>query len=148
MAVEAFRSRIGSAIANRDYAEVEAAWRELASLDPEESEYLLTVATQLQRYDKSALAGELCLSLSETLLEKGDSAGALAAAKASLKASQRTEGLRELLSLTYSAHHKESRHLTEFLEKSGLSGEGGSLRQQVDALDRYLTFEEGAYVYH
>ncbi|MHC4222995.1 MAG: GreA/GreB family elongation factor, partial [Planctomycetota bacterium] len=141
-------SRIGSAIANRDYAEVEAAWRELASLDPEEAEYLLSVAGQLQRFDKSTLAGELCLSLAETLLEKGDNAGALAAAKASLKASQRTEGLRELLSLTYSAHHKESRHLTEFLEKSGLSGESGSLRQQVDALDRYLTFEEGAFVFH
>jgi transcription elongation factor GreA len=148
MAVEAFRSRIGSALANRDYVEVEAAWREYATLHPDEYEYLLTIAGQLQRYDKNALAGELCLSLSETLLEKGDTEGALLSTKASLKASQRTEGLRELLTLVYQARYSDNLHLSEFLEKSGLSGEGGSLRQQVDSLDRYLTFEEGAYVFH
>ena len=67
MAVEAYHSRIGSALANRDYAEVEAAWREYASLHPEEADYLLQVAGQLSRLDKSALAGELCLSLCASL---------------------------------------------------------------------------------
>ena len=56
MAVEAFRSRIGSALANRDFAELEAAWREYASLHPEEYEYLLSVSEQMGRLDKGALA--------------------------------------------------------------------------------------------
>ena len=148
MAVEAYHSRIGSSLANRDYAEVEAAWREYAGLHPEEHEYLLQVAVQLSRYDKSALASELCMSLTQTLLDKGETATALKVAKAALKASQRTEGLRELLTLVYGEHFKDNVDIDRFIEKSELSGESGALRQQVDALDRYLTFCEGAYVYH
>ncbi len=148
MQAEAFRSRIGSALANRDYAEVEAAWREYASLHPEDHEYLLQIAGQLGRHDKSAVAGELCLSLAQTLLEKGENDAALVAARASLKASQRTEGLRELLVSVYSAKYADNPHLNQFLEKSGLMEEEGSMRPQIDALDRYLTFAEGTYVFH
>jgi len=148
MAVEAFRSRIGSALSNRDFSEVEAAWREYASLHPEDYEYLLGIAGQLSRYDKGPVAGELCLSLAQTLLDKGEPQAALAAARASLKASQRTEGLREMLVACFRACHPDNPDLDEFLQKSGLSGESGGLRQQVDALDRYLTFEEGAHVFH
>ena len=147
MAVEAYRSRIGSALANRDFAEVEAAWREYASVHPEEYEYLLTVAGQMARTDKGALAGELTLSLSQILLDKGNPEGALAAARVSLRSSQRTEGLREVMCLAYAAAHADNAHLDEFLEKAGLTGDG-NLRSQVDAMDRYLTFAEGAYVYH
>ena len=63
MAVEALRSRIGSAMSNRDFAEVEAAWREYATLHPEDWEYLLQIAGQLSRYDKGPVVGELCVSL-------------------------------------------------------------------------------------
>jgi len=148
MSAEAFRSRIGSAMANRDFAEVEAAWREYASLEPESYPYLINISNQLVRNDKSALAGELCMSLSQTLLEKDDVEGAMAAARASLKASQRTEGLRELLLAVFRAAHASNDNLKAFLEKSGLAGEGGGLRGQIDLLDRYLTFEEDAYVFH
>jgi len=148
MAAEAFRSRIGSAIASRDFTEVEAAWREYASLHPEDWAYLLQVAHQLGRYDKGAVAGELCLTLAHALLEKGETEAAFEAARASLKASQRTEGLRDLLELVYAARYADNPNLQEFFEKSGLKGEAGSLRQQVDALDRFLTFAEGAYVFH
>ncbi|MHC4548497.1 MAG: GreA/GreB family elongation factor [Planctomycetota bacterium] len=148
MPVEAFRSRIGSALANRDFAEVEAAWREYASLHPEDYEYLLQIAGQLSRQDKHAVAGELCLTLSQSLLEKGQDEAAFEAARASLKGSQRTDGLRELLVSVYSAKHADNIHLDRFFDKSGLMEESGGLRQQVDALDRYLTFAEGAYVFH
>ncbi|MHC4493027.1 MAG: hypothetical protein ACYTDU_15535, partial [Planctomycetota bacterium] len=148
MQAEAFRSRIGSALANRDYAEVEAAWREYASLHPEDHEYLLQIAGQLGRHDKSAVAGELCLSLAQILLEKGENDAALVAARASLKASQRTDGLRDLLLAVYSAKYADNPNLTQFLEKAGLLDESGGMRPQVDALDRYLTFAEGTYVFH
>ncbi|MHC4957321.1 MAG: transcription elongation factor GreA [Planctomycetota bacterium] len=148
MAVEAYHSRIGSAIANRDYAEVEAAWREYAGLHPEEYSYLLGVATQLSRFDKGPLAGELCLALAQTLLEKGEPGAAMETAKAAVKASQRTDGLRELLIEAYKAAYATTPHLDLFLEKAGLSSESGSLRQQIDALDRYMTFAEGAFVFH
>ena len=148
MAVEAYHSRIGSALANRDYAEVEAAWREYASLHPEEHEYLLQVARQLAKTDKGALASELCLALAQTQLEKNDTDAALTAAKAALRASQRTEGLRDLLVLIYQTRHEHNSDLGVFMEKAGLSGETGPLRQQVDALERFLAFEEGAFVYH
>ena len=124
MAVEAFRSRIGSALANRDYAEVEAAWRECSSLHPEEYDYLITIAAQLARHDKGPLAGELCLGLAQALLET-DPTRAFAAARASLKASQRTENLRELLALVYTAKYPANPDLESFFEKSGLSGDGG-----------------------
>ena len=68
MSVEAFRSRIGSALSNRDFGEVEAAWREYASLHPEDHEYLLQIVGQLARYDKGALAGELGLTLGMVFL--------------------------------------------------------------------------------
>jgi len=148
MSGEAFRSRIGSALSNRDFSEVEAAWREYASLHPEDHGYLLGVASQLARHDKGPLAGELCLSLGAALLEQGQVDAAFDAARAALKASQRTEGLRDFLIAVYRARHGENDNLDVFLEKSGLSGEAGGLRGQVDSLDRYLTFEEGAYVYH
>ncbi|MHC4938952.1 MAG: GreA/GreB family elongation factor [Planctomycetota bacterium] len=148
MSADAFRSRIGSAMANRDFAEVEAAWREYASLEPDSYPYLLNIANQLMRHDKGAVAGELCLSLSQALLEKGDVEGATAAARASLRASQRTEGLRELLLAVFRAGHESNTNLEAFLEKSGLAGDGGGLRGQIDLLDRYLTFEEDAYVFH
>jgi transcription elongation factor GreA len=148
MQAEAFRSRIGSALANRDYAEVEAAWREYASLHPEDYEYLLQISGQLGRHDKNAVAGELCLSLAQTLLEKGENDAALVAARASLKASQRTEGLRDFLMAVYSAKHSDNANLAQFLEKSGLMDESGGMRPQIDALDRYLTFAEGTYVFH
>jgi len=147
MAAEAFRSRIGSALANRDFAEVEAAFREYASLHPEDHEYLIGAAGQLLRYDKGVLASELLLSLAQTLLEKGDVDGAFEAARAALRASQRPEGLREVLVAAYKAKHGSNPHLDTFLEKSGLTGEG-AVRPQVEALDRYLTFAEGAYVFH
>lgn len=147
MAAEAFRSRIGSALANRDFAEVEVAFREYASLHPEDHEYLVGAALQLLRYDKGTLAGELLLSLGQTLLEKGDGDGAFETARASLRASQRPEGLRDLLVTAYKAKHGKNPNLATFLEKSGLSGEG-AIRPQIEALDRYLTFSEGAYVYH
>ncbi|MHC4817776.1 MAG: hypothetical protein ACYTF8_06955, partial [Planctomycetota bacterium] len=118
MQAEAFRSRIGSALANRDYAEVEVAWREYASLHPEDYEYLLQIAGQMGRHDKSAVAGELCMSLAQILLEKGENDAAFLAARASLKASQRTEGLRDLLMSVYSAKHADNANLTQFLEKS------------------------------
>jgi transcription elongation factor GreA len=148
MAAEAFRSRIGSALANRDFAEVEAAWREYASLHPEDHEYLVGAAGQLLRFDKGALAGEMLLSLAQTLLERGDAGAAFEAARASLRASQRTAGLRELLIAAYKAKHAKNPHLKTFLEKTGIATEGGSLRAQIEALDRYLTFAEGAYVFH
>jgi transcription elongation factor GreA len=135
-------------MANRDFAEVEAAWREYASLEPDSYPYLLNIANQLMRHDKGAVAGELCLSLSQALLEKGDVEGATAAARASLRASQRTEGLRELLLAVFRAGHESNTNLEAFLEKSGLAGDGGGLRGQIDLLDRYLTFEEDAYVFH
>ncbi len=72
METETFRSRIGSALSNRDYTDVETAWREYASSHPEDYEYLLTVAAQLSRFEKGALAGELCLALAETLIEKDE----------------------------------------------------------------------------
>ena len=56
MSAEAFKSRIGSALANRDFGEVEAAWREFASMDPEAYPYLLNIGNQLMRHDKGALA--------------------------------------------------------------------------------------------
>ena len=148
METETFRSRIGSALSNRDYADVETAWREYASSHPEDYEYLLTVAQQLSRFEKGALAGELCMALSETLLEKGETQAAFDVARASLKASQKTEGLRELLMLVYKAQFTQNLDLDLFMEKSGLSSDTGSLRQQIDTLDRLLTFEEGAYVFH
>jgi transcription elongation factor GreA len=148
MQAEAFRSRIGSALANRDYAEVEVAWREYASLHPEDYEYLLQIAGQMGRHDKSAVAGELCMSLAQILLEKGENDAAFLAARASLKASQRTEGLRDLLMSVYSAKHADNANLTQFLEKSGLMDDSGGMRPQIDALDRYLTFAEGTYVFH
>ncbi|MFI5402481.1 MAG: transcription elongation factor GreA [Planctomycetota bacterium] len=147
MAAEAFRSRIGSALANRDFTEVEVAFREYASLHPEDHEYLVGAAGQLLRYDKSALAGEMLLSLAQTLLEKGDANGAFETARASLRASQRPEGLRSVLVAAYKAKHGKNTHLDTFLAKSGLTGEG-AVRPQVEALDRYLAFSEGAYVYH
>jgi len=147
MAAEAFRSRIGSALANRDFAEVEAAFREYASLHPEDHEYLVGAAGQLLRYDKGTLAGELLLSLAQTLLEKGDVDAAFEAARAALRASQRPEGLRDLLVAAYKAKHGKNPHLATFLEKSGLAGEG-AIRPQIEALDRLLTFAEGAYVFH
>lgn len=147
MAAEAFRSRIGSALANRDFAEVEVAFREYASLHPEDHEYLVGAAGQLLRYDKSALAGELLLSLAQTLIEKGDVDGAFETARASLRASQRPEGLRGVLVTAYKAKHGKNAHLETFLAKSGLAGEG-AVRAQIEALDRYLAFAEGAYVYH
>ena len=52
METETFRSRIGSALSNRDYTDVETAWREYASTHPEDYEYLLTVASQLSRFEK------------------------------------------------------------------------------------------------
>jgi len=148
MSAEAFRSRIGSAMSNRDFAEVEAAWREYASLEPESYPYLLNIANQLMRHDKGAVAGELCLSLAQALLEKDDVDGAMQAARASLRASQRTEGLRELLLAVLRKAHASNANLDAFLEKSGLSGDGGGLRAQVELLDRYLTFEEDAFVFH
>jgi len=148
MTAEAFRSRIGSALSNRDFAELEAARREYATLHPEDHGYLLGAAAQLLRYDKGALAGELCLSLAQTLLERGDVDAAFEAARASLKASQRPEGLRDLLVAVYQAKHASNPNLEVFLEKTGLAGEGGSMRPQIEALDRYLTFAEGAYVFH
>jgi len=148
MSAEAFRSRIGSAISNRDFAEVEAAWREYASLEPEAYGYLLNIANQLARLDKGALAGELSLALAQSLLEKGNLEGANASARTSLKSSQRTEGLRELLVAVLKAGSSDEANLELFLEKSGLGAEGGNLRSQIDLLDRYLTFAEDAYVYH
>jgi transcription elongation factor GreA len=135
-------------MANRDFAEVEAAWREYASLEPDSYPYLLNIANQLMRHDKGAIAGEMCLSLAQALLEKGDIEGGAAAARASLRASQRTDGLRELLLKIFRAAHESNAYLEEFLEKSGLSGDGGGVRGQVELLDRYLTFEEDAYVFH
>jgi len=148
MSAEAFKSRIGSALANRDFAEVEAAWREYASLEPEAFPYLLNIGGQLMRMDKGALAGELCLSLAQSLLEKDNVDGALETARASLKASQRTEGLRELLTAVYSQQNETNSNLDLFFEKSGLASDSGNLRSQVDLLERYLTFAEDAYVYH
>ncbi len=147
MAAEAFRSRIGSALANRDFVEVEAAFREYASLHPEDHEYLVGAAGQLLRYDKGALAGELLVSLAQTLLEKGSVDGAFETARAALRASQRPEGMRELLMAAYKAKHAKNAHLATFLAKSGLEGEG-AIRPQIEILDKYLTFAEGAYVYH
>ena len=147
MAAEAFRSRIGSALANRDFAEAETAFREYASLHPEDHEYLVGAAGQLLRHDKGPLAGELLVSLAQTLLEKGDVDGAFETARAALRASQRPEGMRDLLIAAYTAKHGKNPNLATFLAKSGLSGEG-AIRPQIEALDRYLTFAEGAYVYH
>jgi transcription elongation factor GreA len=147
MAAEAFRSRIGSALANRDFAEVEAAFREYASLHPEDHAYMVGAATQLLRYDKGPLAGELLLSLGQTLLEKGDVDGAFETTRAALRASQRPDGLRNVLVTVYKAKHGKNPHLDTFLAKSGLTGEG-PIRPQIEALDRYLTFGEGAYVFH
>ena len=146
--VEAFRSRIGSALGSRDYAEVEAGWKEYSSLHPGERDYLLGVTEQLTKSDKGALAGELLAGFAAQLQAADDTEGAFEVARQSLRASQRTEGLRELLVLTYQARHASNANLDRFLAKSGLPEEGGSMRPQVDALDRYLTFEEGAYVYH
>ncbi|MFQ5843731.1 MAG: transcription elongation factor GreA [Planctomycetota bacterium] len=148
MAVEAFRSRIGSALANRDYAELEAAWLECAGLHPEEHPYLLQVARDLGRHDKHALASELCAMLAEALLERGEAEGAFQAVRTALRASSRPAGLRETLQKVYRARYAARSDLDVFLDKSGLMEEGGDLRQQVDALDRFLTFEEGGYVYH
>ncbi|MDH3593203.1 MAG: hypothetical protein OER88_15055, partial [Planctomycetota bacterium] len=148
MSGEAFRSRIGSALSNRDFGEVEAAWREYASLHPEDYKYLLGVAGQLARYDKGALASELCMTLATALLEKDEVDAATEVGKAALKSSQRTEGLRALLQQVYEAAHGGNSNLATFLEKSGLDGETGSLRAQVDALERYLAFSEGSYVFH
>jgi len=147
MPADAFRSRIGSALANREFAEVEGAWRECASLHPEEHPYLLHVVEQLARYDKSALAGELAVGLAQALLEKGDAAAAEKAARLALQASGRAPGLRELLVAIYRARHASRSDLDAFVAKSGILVEG-NLRQQVEALDRYLQFDEGAYVFH
>jgi transcription elongation factor GreA len=147
MPADALRSRIGSALANREFAEVEGAWRECATLHPEEYPYLLQVAGQLARFDKGALAGDLCLGLARTLFEKGDVAGAAKAARAALQASARVPGLRELLVEIYRKQYAGRADLERLLAKSGMGSEG-SLRQQVEALDRYLQFEEGAYVFH
>ncbi|MGH7162466.1 MAG: transcription elongation factor GreA, partial [Planctomycetota bacterium] len=98
--------------------------------------------------DKSALAGELCLALAQTLQERNEAAVAFEVARASLRLSQRTEGLRELLLAAYRARYAGNPHLEEFLTKSGLAGGEGAPRAQVDSVDRYLTFEEGAYVFH
>ena len=73
--------------------------------------------------------------------------GAFEAARASLRSSQRAEGLRAVLVAAYKAKHAKNPHLATFLEKSGLTGEG-AMRAQLETLDRYLTFAEGAYVYH
>lgn len=148
MSADAFRSRIGSAMANRDYAEVEAAWREYASLEPDNHTYLTKIAGQLARQDKAALAGELCLSLGQALLEKSDLEGTSVAARASLHASQRTAGLRELLLGLFRQQHSTNENLEAFLAKAGLSEDSGSLRTQVELLDQYLTFHEDAYVFH
>ncbi len=148
MSGEAFRSRIGSALSNRDFSEVETAWREYSIQHPEDHEYLLGVAAQLSRYDKGSLAGKLCLSLGAALLEKNDTAAAYAAARAALKASQGTDGLRDFLTQVYTARDADNENLLTFLEKSGLASETGGLRGQVESLERYLTFAEGAYVYH
>ncbi len=149
MAVEAFRSRIGSALANRDFTEAEAAWRECASLHPEEQEYLLGAAQQLSRHDRGTLAGELCLALAQTQLERDDGASALAAARVALRASQKVEGLREFLVTLYGKLHEGNPHLADFVAKSGIESDpAGSLRQQVENLDRYLTFAEGTHVFH
>ena len=127
---------------------MEAAWREYASQTPDDYEYLLGAAAQLSRYDKGVLAGDLCLTLGMALLERDDPEPAFRAARAALKASQRTEGLREFLVEAYSRKYASNPHVQAFLEKSGLAGEGGGLRAQVDALDRFLVFEEGAHVFH
>ena len=148
MPEEAYRSRIGSALANRDYAELESAWREFAGLHTEEHEYLLSIAEQLARLDKGALASELCVQFAQTLQDKGEGEAALAAARVALRANQRTDGLREVLVLSFQAQYGDNEHLEEFIQKSQLLDGTGSIRQQVDALDRYLTFEEGAHVYH
>jgi transcription elongation factor GreA len=148
MAEEAYRSRIGSALASRDYAELESAWREFAGLHTEEHEYLLSVAEQLARQDKGALASELCVQFAQALQDKGENTAALAAARMALKANQRTEGLREVLVLAFQAEHGDNEHLDEFIQKAEVLEDTGNIRQQVDALDRYLTFAEGAYVYH
>jgi len=148
MSAEAFKSRIGSAMSNRDFGEVEAAWREFASMEPEAYPYLLNIASQLVRHDKGALAGELCLSLAQTLLEKEDEDGAVEAARASLKSSQRTEGLRDLLVEVYRKQNESNSNLDLFFEKSGVASDTGNLRTQVDLLERYLTFAEDAYVFH
>ncbi|MCZ6574005.1 MAG: hypothetical protein O7C98_12675, partial [Planctomycetota bacterium] len=148
MAVEALRSRIGSALASRDYAELEAAWMEYAGLHPEEHSYLIQVARDLGRQDKNALASELCAVLAESLLEKNDTEGAYEAARAALRASARTGGLADTLLKVYRARSATRPDLEVFLTKVSLGQEGGNLRQDVDTLDRLLTFEEGAYVFH
>ncbi|NJN14349.1 MAG: hypothetical protein HC813_01495, partial [Planctomycetes bacterium] len=59
------------------------------------------------------------------------------------------EGLREFFVTLYGEIHGANPNTDAFMEKSGLTGDAtGSLRQQVENLDRYLTFREGAYVYH
>jgi len=149
MAVEAFRSRIGSALANRDFTEAEAAWRECASLHPEEQEYLLGAAQQLSRHDRGALAGDLCLALAQAQHERGDHSAALTAARAALRANQKTEGLREFFVKLYGKIHESNPHFAEFLAKSGLETDAAcSLKQQAENLDRYLVFAEGTHVYH
>ena len=148
MSADAFRSRIGSAMANRDFGEVEAAWREYASLEPENHAYLTKIAGQLARQDKGALAGELCLSLAQSLLEKDDVESAMVVARASLRASQRTEGLRELLLTIWRNIYSANENIEAFLEKSGLSTDSGNLRAQIELLDQYVMFEEDAYVFH
>jgi len=147
MAADGFRSRIGSALANRDVAEFEAAWREYAGVQPEDWRWLVHSAEQLSRLDKNALGSELCLALAQTLLERGEIEPALEVARAALKASQKTAGLRELFIAVYRKRHASNANLDAFLAKSGIESEG-ALRSQVEALDRYLTFEEGAYVFH
>ena len=66
METETFRSRIGSALSNRDYTDVETAWREYASSHPEDYEYLLTVASQLSRFENRSRRGRAILSQSAT----------------------------------------------------------------------------------
>lgn len=148
MSGEAFRSRIGSALSNRDFGEVEAAWREYVSVQPEDYAYLIGVSAQLSKYDKGGLAGELCVTLSTALLEKDNVEAAIEVTHAALKASQRTEGLREMVRAVYQKAHGSNSNLDTFMEKSGLASDTGGLRHQVDALERYLSFSEGSYVFH
>lgn len=147
MAVDGFRSRIGSALANRDVAEFEAAFRQYAGVQPEDWSWLVQAAEQLGRIDKAGLGSDLLLSLAQSLSDKGDLESALKVAKAALRGSQKTAGLREFLVGLYRKRHASNPRFEDFLAKSGMTGEG-PLRSQVEALDRFLMFEEGAYVFH
>ncbi len=147
MSVEALRSRLGSALSSRDLAEIEAGWKEYVGLHPTEYPHLLHVAEQMARFDKSGLVGELCLGLAKTLSDRGDHAGAFRVAQLAIRIGPRAPGLREFLLTVYQALYAGRPHIEDFLAKSGLAEEG-NLRQQVETLDKYLAFEEGAHVFH